>query len=1371
MATQFPGLFEEEEKPKKIESELPIDNEIANDNEEDSWLGNVILGNAEAEKVTSDATTDVPEIGDRGSVIDEDDSQFNLANYYYNKYPELYETESVTNSEGQDRQIPTRLKNIQKARELGIISEVPTGPVVPTDDTPLRDIQTDDTTEGLGLVYNQKSDALRLERNSARADMTRLERGSAEREEQALNIEADAEEAGMSVDQYTEEVLIPKTFTEEKSPVLNKLFTAAPWSFDILNGAVTGLQIGADGFQDSLQYVFEGMQKHTPDTYDVFTKLMVGSKATPKTMAGKGGREAFNFLVFTDSLGAGVSGVVSKTATKIATTTKESRAAMAAAKELDKAIAKQVSIKDGLMSGAKKKKEIANAGKEVKAAKEKLNKAVGVEIAATDAKKAAIRKAAEEAVDKRAGRKMNIQVAKQATEMDVAAKAEAAKKAAAGQTELSTRVIKEFEQKIGARSLDNIDEVIDESKIISTDKDGVLTVDGDKARAVGLETAREVSNRKGTLREFLTGNSLETEAALQADLLGELTQPLLKPEKFDGIIAAAAELKERIPSAFDNNKTVIDNLFELTVNKDLGLGGDELIDVLNKYNISFEDYVLTVVGSGSEAGRLLQKLSQIKRIRPTNELISMQESITTANQGKIRDAVMRIEGIRRGGLVSQVATAARNLSSAGIRAPLEGLGNVMDTALLNLSDEGVGAGAKALVSKANWEDSFRHMKYMFGQNASDSKDYVDFILGQPELAKQFDMMFNNINEIQMSTGRGRAAAQQADRLFDEAKEAARVAKRKFDPIAARETAVAEANRLTSGTTGDTLAKGFDNFLSELEDGVGVLNGPNRWQEYLVRRAAFLGELERLVKREYKIDLIDTLNNGKIRDLLNDASSVRPEGARAFKDIVADATDKALDVTYAKQPDIPVFRATAQFITRNGLTAVIAFPRFMFNSMELMGQYAGGASIPLTRKMMGIVSPKFAGKLTAKDRQRISRNIIGAAAGAPIIPAIGGAALNAAGDKSDPNIVTDALLGMSAVGAAYMMRIDDDAPSDYKMLKTTENTELDTTPQYPLRQFLYLGEATKRLQDGTFDDWFNAKELADTFMGSSIRTGVGSSIIDEVRDLFSGTDLTKGEALGRGAGKILGGYLASWMVPFAQIIEAQRAAGIRGTTYKDAATDPELDGLTSFKKAFARNFTRFESADKEAKRAKREGLFQDEKKRVAPLARVAGGLNISTADSDAGEYIKNLGLTEFELGSSSKVGSIRRFENQQLRDAIPDIVYAAQAYEAKLRDKFRVAPQSIRSEMTEQEYVNSKIRSLITSQIKSLKRKLTNGKKLSANAPAYVEASTAYRRLPPEIRKSASVEFLEREGRYPDGTSTKDLYRLAEIGKALKSAYE
>ncbi len=930
---------------------------------------------------------------------------------------------------------------------------------------------------------------------------------------------------------------------------------------------------------------------------------------------------------------------------------------------------------------------------------------------------AKLQKRGEKAREKLLDRKMNINKAKEATAEEIAAKTARAEQVAAENVDLKNELIIGFEEQTG--------------KTISTVVDGVRVVDDELARKAGRETAREIEfkDRKTSAGDVITsGKDVEVAdddtARLLFNLQGEsdsIVAPILKPEKLDGLVAAAADLKTKYPTAFDNDKTVIDNLLDLTINKEL-IAGDELIDTLNKYNVSFEDYILTVVGSGSEAGKVLNKLSQIKRARPLNEMQDLQRAATQARQGNIRNNIMRLEGVRRGGLVSQLATAARNLQSAGIRSPMDSLGNVMDTALYNMGEaKGVGgkaaAGAKSILSRENWKDSFANMKYMFGpESRLDAKEYVDFILDRPELSKQFDLMFNQLNELQQATGRGQATT--------------------------------------------TLGKGADFVLSELEDGVSVLNSANRWQEYLVRRGAFLGELERLVKREYKIDLIDTLNEGKIKDLLNDSTTVRPKGARSFNELVADATNNALDVTYAKQPDIGVFREATSFITRNGLTVVMPFPRFMFNSMELMGNYAGGASIPLTKKLMGQI-PKGT-KLSAKDRQRISRNLV----------------------------------GIGAVGAAYMARSGEDAPADYKEINVGDGTVLDTTPQFPLRQMLYLGEATKRVKDGTFDDFFNAREFFETFLGTNIRTGVGNSIVDEVVQLAGDSDLTRDEAAARRVGRALGNYLSTWAVPFAQIIDTERALGRRGEIYKDVALDPTLDFGSTFEKEIKRPFEArgFIARDvrvnkdgtvnkrdvdldinedgviTEDEQPKRERLFQEESSRVGSALKVGLGLTLRTQDSEEGEYIKRLGLTEFELGSTSKVPSIRRFENAQLRDIIPGIVAAAQAYEEQSRDTYKGSPE-LQDEMTEQEFVNSRIKPLITTQIKAAKKQLSDGKTVMADAPAYIEAMTAYRRLPSDIRKNAASEFLLGEGRPADGASVEDLFALAEYGKALRDAYK
>jgi hypothetical protein len=173
--------------------------------------------------------------------------------------------------------------------------------------------------------------------------------------------------------------------------------------------------------------------------------------------------------------------------------------------------------------------------------------------------------------------------------------------------------------------------------------------------------------------------------------------------------------------------------------------------------------------------------------------------------------------------------------------------------------------------------------------------------------------------------------------------------------------------------------------------------------------------------------------------------------------------------------------------------------------------------------------------------------------------------------------------------------------------------------------------------------------------------------------------------------------------------------------------------------------------------------------VGSAFKVGLGLSLKTQDSEQGEYIKSLGISEFELGSSSKVPSIRRFENQQLREIIPGVVDAARAYEESSRLEYR-ENEALQKEMTEQEFINSRVKPLIKEQIKGAKRMLTDGKKLTADAPAYIDAMLDYRRLPPDIRKGAAVEFLRVYERPADGSSVEDLYALAELGKGLKAAY-
>lgn len=840
---------------------------------------------------------------------------------------------------------------------------------------------------------------------------------------------------------------------------------------------------------------------------------------------------------------------------------------------------------------------------------------------------------------------------------------ELARKTAAENLDISDRMIREFEEKTG--------------RSVSTEVDGRLVIDPQKVRDAGKDVSIDLLGEE-TAPVF-------RELAGQGDVIVE---PILKPEKYDGIVSIASELKKKNPELWDDNKTVIDNMFDLTVRGDID--GQELIDDLNKYNLSFEDYVLTVVGSGSEAGKVLNKLSQIKRARPEGSRIDLEARKAAENDGAFRRVWMRIENIRRGGMVSQLATASRNLTSAAIRMPLESLGDVMDTTLYKLSNEGIAAAAKAPFQKTTWTDSFANFKYVFSRPDM-AKDFTDFILKRSELEDQFNNLFNNINEIHQLTGRGKG-----------------------------------------GTV--------DAILSAGEDVVDTLNIPNRWQEHLIRRGTFFAELQRQVRNEYGADLLDLLQQGKLVDLLNDASNVRPQGKASFYDLIDTSVRKAMDVTYAKQPEVPLFRSASSFMVRNGLTVVVPFPRFMFNSMEIMGQYAAGASIPLTRKMASLVTngKVGGGPLTAKDRQRISRNLV----------------------------------GLATIGAAYQYRTSEEAPAEYNMLNAGEDAVLDTKPLFPAAQYMYLGEAAKRMQDGTFDDWFKGREFVELFTGSNFRTGQGSLILDELAQIADGTDLDAGEQVGRTLGASVGNYLGSWLVPFAQAIDAQRAAGYRTLEYKDVAGPTTLD----FTDTFISNATRplrsrgfGMTAEEEEQLPAREFEFSGTRERVQPLTRLIFGLNLQEKDSEAAEYLTNLGFENYRIASTSKDPAIKRFENATLTEYVPVVVDFAKRREETLRREYANKSRVYKEKYTEEEHVNDNIRPLVKRQIDNLKRKIAEGS--IGAADSYTRALLEYRKLPTDLRKNALNYFVQRNGIEPDGTNEEHLRELSIIAQELGKAYK
>lgn len=898
----------------------------------------------------------------------------------------------------------------------------------------------------------------------------------------------------------------------------------------------------------------------------------------------------------------------------------------------------------------------------------------------------------------------------------------AAKKVVAANRKLTEQMIKEFELSIDPTG---------NTKISKKAKNGRLVLDTSAARKVGLDIAEETyqlqdqrmldfaeavrsgDNAKVKAVEDKYGVSANQVFGVGGEGASDFISPLLDPESFDAVIAVAADLKNKFPDAFNNNDTVIDNLFKLTVSDKID--GDDIADVLAEYGLNFDQYVLTVVGSGSEAGKILNKLSQIKRAGAI-KVDNVQTQQIEKTQGGILNAWRRLENIRRGSMTSMVKTAMRNFQSAAIRMPLETLENVADTVMLQMSRDfnnrdgrmaitrslsATRTGAETFLSGSQWKGSLAPLKRIYSSPKM-SKELTEIILKNPQFANQFEELTNTVNEYRRHTGAG-----------------------------------------SGGVT--------DSVLSGAEKVVDVLSIPNRLQEYVIRRGVFTGEMERLIQREWGIDLIKEMENGNFLDIVGNSSKFRPKGAPAFESLVEDSIRRAMDVTYAKAPDVKVFRETSNFLSRNGLTAITTpFPRFMFNSMELIGQYSGGAFKPAMDRIFG----SKAGPLDAKDRQLISRNIS----------------------------------GLLAITGFYQYRISDGAPADYKRVSLGEAGDMDTTAQFPMRQYLWIAEAMKRLDpdvqkflpvsgpltavgaidegEGTFNNWFDFREFQETFLGTAARTGTGNIFVQEIAELASGGagDPTATERFEKAAGRLVGDYIRTHLIPITQIVELQRMRGLRPEEYKDYSSDDPFTFGGQVKRSLDQSgVTSLFDPTREFDLPSREFVFAEERKRQGLGLGLGLGITVLQKENEDAEYLISKGITEFDVGSRYK-GTVRREENKILREFLPFAVDLAMQIEEEEKDNYDIESTKYKKIYTKEQHINTKVIDRLGKEFKNIRRLIGEGKYASKDTPLFVKEAIKFGRMPKASRRYAMREFVRNFGRTPEMDNFDDIVELIFYAK-------
>ena len=893
--------------------------------------------------------------------------------------------------------------------------------------------------------------------------------------------------------------------------------------------------------------------------------------------------------------------------------------------------------------------------------------------------------------------------------------------------DMHNAIVEDFESKLSINN--NLDRTDPRFFHVTKKVFGKRVLDTAKLRQAKNMEARPTFEQVEASKVTDTGDSV-AEAMLPPKNskreLDDLYNITLKPENVEALTVVFSEMRKARPDLWNDKKPPMKAAFDMIVKlSDEGNLMDftkdhPLYDALNKAGMSFEDFTVNGLGAASEAGQILRNFRKIKESHATKSLKREYELRDLLNkQGTVGNFMRRVENIRRGGLVSQIATAARNLSSGLLRSPVEAINNVVETAVYDFSRGGFrDIASNRVFKRTTWQDSFAGLKYIY-RDRKTAEEFTDFLLEEKELKTFYDRMFNTINEIQTNTGRG------------------------------------------TGTKTDAI-------LSAGEDMVQLLNTPNRWQDFVLRRATFLSEAERLFRLEWDMDLMEELENGRLRDILRDSEDLNPtKGQRPAVDLFAEATERALDLTYANPPEIAFNRWVSNFIVKNNFTVVIPFPRFMFKSMELMAENSAGAFVPVINKAMkGVQSFRLKDRLKELKRvpedKRTAKQLSNIAKLENAIEDLGKKGLS----QRESRAIARNLTGVSAIMSASYLIGDKDKGEDYKLISDGMGNVIDTTPLFPLRQYLFLGkigrdwyEATKDIgaTEAAKEAFFNAfprREWAETFLGTNFRLGVGGNLLDEAATLFTERDLTAGERLTQELGETLGEYLSSFLVPMNQVIDAQRALELRNMDYRDFSNDPNIFPENRFAQGLMKPFKRYAlDPDTEKERPVREDPFQESRQRKNIGLKVVAGINMYTEDSEQGKFLKEMGFTKWDASSKSLIPTVRNYENKLIREQLPEMVDYLKDRRAdyeKVYEDNRETLSSGRRPISKKLYVKKRIREDIDNELSFIKNNLSDISEAVGEEKAYkIETMVAYRKLPLKIRTEAELVFKEEQGRDGD----------------------
>jgi hypothetical protein len=499
----------------------------------------------------------------------------------------------------------------------------------------------------------------------------------------------------------------------------------------------------------------------------------------------------------------------------------------------------------------------------------------------------------------------------------------------------------------------------------------------------------------------------------------EMFTTRVAPEMQKGVVDAAVQLLTEGGVSRHPEMKLSDQVADLLATN--RLQPEQVTRILSEKGVSFEDFAKVwredIASSARDLGRLgiaSQKLKAMYKDLSPAELQELGSALATEGLDSMASAGSiwrQIDDVRRGALVVQPVTAIRNLETQLGRVGMDTMTKLLDDALSSIG--------RRNVEEIHPVEAFAVMGRLFQKN----KALADEILGYypVEQDKLFSRYMSDLNRAQDVPG-------------------------------------------ARGVVGKGIEKA--------REAVDWLNGLNRFQEYAIRRAVFVGSMERALMEKGLPGVADLEAAGRLHTIPHE--------------IIRDSVTASLEATFSKNYN-PTSLAGAfiNVVNKSPLRIPIPFPRFLANSIEYLYDYNPTGYLKL---------------LSPLERQKV-----------------------AAGDFST---ISKATVGSGMLMAAYQLRGSEYAGDKWYELKGEDGTVVDIRAFNPFASYVFVADVIKRMNNGTIGS-MTAKDLLTGVLAVNLRAGTGLALVDQMLDGIAAD--SESEKIEKWAKTMAGEYLSGFTV--------------------------------------------------------------------------------------------------------------------------------------------------------------------------------------------------------------------------------------------------